>query len=424
MYSGLTTAQLEMLLAHELAHIKRHDYLINFLQTLIEIIFFFHPSVKWISKQAREEREYCCDDIAIHHCGNAVAYATTLTDAEMLRPHNIPQLAMAASGGNLKRRIFRAVGQQNCSPNFSGQWLVCFFSLFLISSILTSSAIGVTVNNSQTNTISKIELIEAPKTDKSVKLKIEQKSVNDKAETKLENKEVVSKKQVDSMKSDRPISIAVNSEPVILQKNTIKKKKQAISKSESPVTTKPSKNTQVDDKGSTVVVTHKTKTNTEKNTLIEKMERKNKPKNHDTKKIKLAKLDSKALQPSVKADTSVKISKAIEQDIKPLKTYPKLVEGEFPYYPSIANKRKLTAEVRVSFDVTESGRVRKIHFHNDVHRSFRKSIKSELKNWRFEPGKIDGKITRMKLTKIFNFGEPSGKGEKASPQTGSRIKRT
>ncbi|TDF35540.1 M56 family metallopeptidase [Alteromonadaceae bacterium M269] len=86
MIVGLTSVQLEMLLAHELAHVKRHDYLINFFQTLVEVLFFFHPCVKWISNRIRVEREYCCDDIAVGCCGNPTAYARALTNAELIRP--------------------------------------------------------------------------------------------------------------------------------------------------------------------------------------------------------------------------------------------------------------------------------------------------------------------------------------------------
>ncbi len=63
--TGLPEVQLELILAHELAHIRRHDYLVNLLQTLIETLFFYHPAVWWLSRRIRNERENCCDDIAI-----------------------------------------------------------------------------------------------------------------------------------------------------------------------------------------------------------------------------------------------------------------------------------------------------------------------------------------------------------------------
>jgi len=140
MVTGLNTAQLEMLILHELAHIRRHDYLVNFLQTLIELLFFFHPSVHWIGKQMRNEREYCSDDIAVEHCGDAIAYAHTLTDTASLCSknhfHTIPTMAMAASGGDLKARVLRLV-DHHCAPaNNTSKWLAAM-SLLLALALLS-----------------------------------------------------------------------------------------------------------------------------------------------------------------------------------------------------------------------------------------------------------------------------------------------
>jgi TonB family protein len=140
MVTGLNTAQLEMLILHELAHIRRHDYLVNFLQTLIELLFFFHPSVHWIGKQMRNEREYCSDDIAVEHCGDAIAYAHTLTDTASLCTknhfHTIPTMAMAASGGDLKARVLRLV-DHHCAPaNNTSKWLAAM-SLLLALALLS-----------------------------------------------------------------------------------------------------------------------------------------------------------------------------------------------------------------------------------------------------------------------------------------------
>lgn len=76
--SGIPQNQLEIILAHELAHIKQADYLINILQSIIEVFFFFNPAVWWISKTIRKEREYSCDDLAIEACGNSITLAKAL----------------------------------------------------------------------------------------------------------------------------------------------------------------------------------------------------------------------------------------------------------------------------------------------------------------------------------------------------------
>jgi len=104
--TGLSAEQLEALLAHELAHIRRYDYLVNLLQTTIETLFFYHPAVWWVSTQVRQEREHCCDDLAVAACGDVLTYARALTALEQLRGSE-PQLAVAASGGSLLVRIQR-----------------------------------------------------------------------------------------------------------------------------------------------------------------------------------------------------------------------------------------------------------------------------------------------------------------------------
>jgi uncharacterized protein (TIGR03435 family) len=106
---GLTPQQLEAVLAHELAHIRRHDYLVNILQMVAETLLFYHPVVWWTSKQIRRERELCCDDLAVRCCGDAVTYARALTSLEKLRVA-APSLAMGSAGGPLLYRIQRLLG--------------------------------------------------------------------------------------------------------------------------------------------------------------------------------------------------------------------------------------------------------------------------------------------------------------------------
>lgn len=145
MITGLTPAQLDMLLLHELAHIRRHDYLVNFLQTLIEILLFFHPCVYWVSKQMRNEREYCSDDIAVHHCGDPIAYAHTLADtASLCKKHRhmpIPNIAMAASGGDLKQRVVRLVDHHCTANGHSAKWLASIAAIATIMLLATKQLI-------------------------------------------------------------------------------------------------------------------------------------------------------------------------------------------------------------------------------------------------------------------------------------------
>jgi TonB family protein len=106
---GLTPQQLEAVLAHELAHILRYDYLVNMLQTVAETLLFYHPAVWWASARIRHERELCCDDLAVDSCGDALCYARALTRLERLRV-TTPRLALGSAGGPLLYRIRRLAG--------------------------------------------------------------------------------------------------------------------------------------------------------------------------------------------------------------------------------------------------------------------------------------------------------------------------
>ena len=107
--AGADWRTIEALLAHELAHIRRHDYLINLLQTAADTLLFYHPAVWWLSRQVRIERENCCDDIAATLCGDRILYARALIHIEELRAPR-RAFAMSAGGGSLAQRIQRLLG--------------------------------------------------------------------------------------------------------------------------------------------------------------------------------------------------------------------------------------------------------------------------------------------------------------------------
>jgi uncharacterized protein (TIGR03435 family) len=104
--TGLDPDQWTAVLAHELAHIRRHDYLVNLLQTAVETILFYHPAVWWVSRRIRQEREHCCDDLAVTACGSVQIYAGALARLEELRGVNV-EPAVAATGGDLLARVRR-----------------------------------------------------------------------------------------------------------------------------------------------------------------------------------------------------------------------------------------------------------------------------------------------------------------------------
>ena len=112
--TGLTPEQLEAVIAHELAHVKRFDVAVNFFQVIAETLFFFHPAVWWLNKRIRADREDCCDDVAIAECGGKVGYARALATMETWR--DVPDFAMAVTGSPVATRVARLLGisqQQN-----------------------------------------------------------------------------------------------------------------------------------------------------------------------------------------------------------------------------------------------------------------------------------------------------------------------
>jgi len=114
MFAGLSATQIESILLHELAHIRRHDYLINNLQRCVEALLFYHPAVWWISAVIRREREHCCDDLAVSISGDPHEYAHALAALEQKR---LSPAAVAATGGSLVKRIHRLL-----YPKTSGAW--------------------------------------------------------------------------------------------------------------------------------------------------------------------------------------------------------------------------------------------------------------------------------------------------------------
>jgi hypothetical protein len=120
----LSPAQVETLLLHELAHIRRHDYLVNLFQLALEACFFYHPLFWLFSREARARREYTCDDVVLRHTSDPILYAQTLTNLHISFVHNSNHFAMNATGkSNFTERILRIAGitpKRATRPN----WLI------------------------------------------------------------------------------------------------------------------------------------------------------------------------------------------------------------------------------------------------------------------------------------------------------------
>ncbi len=147
--SGLTAAQLEAVIAHELAHIRRYDTLVNLFQVGVETLLFYHPAVWWLGSRVRAEREHCCDDAAVELCGSPVTYAHALT--RMAESKAAPELSMAANRSPLVERIARLLGANNPAESLRGANLSAGV-LCLSAALLAGSALVGSVHQVQAQT--------------------------------------------------------------------------------------------------------------------------------------------------------------------------------------------------------------------------------------------------------------------------------
>lgn len=162
--TGLSPRQIEAVLAHELAHIHRYDYLVNLLQSLVDILFFYHPAIWYISAKVRTEREHQCDDLAIRLTGEPVEYARALAAVETLRMTPRPTLALAFGGGreNLLERVKRVLGiaEEQTSPGLSAVWLL--IGLLMVGSLAVGQKKTKAVDKEEIESrVEPIEVVEA-----------------------------------------------------------------------------------------------------------------------------------------------------------------------------------------------------------------------------------------------------------------------
>jgi beta-lactamase regulating signal transducer with metallopeptidase domain len=138
--AGLSPWQIEAIIAHELAHIKRWDSLVNAFQIVTETLLFYHPAVWWVNRMIRNEREHCCDDIAVEACGHAYDYARALAQLEESRSTSV--WAMAANGGVLTSRIGRLLGLKCATRNMSVAGMIVIVGLCIAGVLLAGTTVA------------------------------------------------------------------------------------------------------------------------------------------------------------------------------------------------------------------------------------------------------------------------------------------
>ncbi len=137
--AGLPAGYVSALLAHELAHVRRHDYLANILQGIAETLLFYHPGVWWVSEQIRAAREQCCDELAVRAGGDVLVYVKALAVIEQRRPPRLTP-ALAANGGSLVDRIRRLIEPSRAGrDNLPGPAAACAMTLLWCAGIAVAT---------------------------------------------------------------------------------------------------------------------------------------------------------------------------------------------------------------------------------------------------------------------------------------------
>lgn len=447
MLTGLTPAQLDMLILHELAHIRRHDYLVNFIQTLVEILLFFHPAVVWVSNQMRNEREYCTDDVAVQHCGSAIAYAHTLADTATLcnkhHSHSIPTMAMAASGGDLKQRVVRLVNQQHhcTNENDVSKWLASvtiiltivfasskqFLSLPYVDFSSGSISLYKSVNEIMLDNSADTRTLNLPENSFALKLLEEsgnQEKINDKPISTNTIKLMQKEKEIALVKKPASLVNIAKAHNVI---HSFKENSPEVA--EPPLATIANNKIESSTNFNLPVEEQSSQLNSVTQSISElAFERTDSTKkqssmtnpyagqvallinepalesNHNViKKSTINKLQTTL--PSKKIISTNTAVKAIEKaPIVVKKVSAELISSIEPKYPSTAKRKGIELEVKVDFIIDKNGQVKDLTFTNKGKVSyFRSAIRAAIEQWRFLPARIGDKAVDSNMTKIFSF---------------------
>ena len=464
---GLEKKQLELIIAHELAHIKRMDFAVNVIQSIVQICFFYHPSVHWINRVIRDEREYICDEMALKMAGNddqtKLNLAKALLNTEELREGNFSLIAVAASGGKLKHRISHILDAEyrpatSIKTIFAG--LIAFmFSVAAMASTLAfdsgsnlSAPVSPLVvdqvaarserklNETKLNaTERKSSKIDSPNTlpktfaKRPAQRLTDQVSPKARSETNV-NTNVLNAKTADtnakpSLVKRSPVLASVEQSKATTDKTVVKKMAIASVKKEAKFNTDNSK----------VESENASRTAERVNLKVTKIDKQPKAKIQIETPNFVEAQKEESLAPSVAILSKMPNKQAIEKKNenktnKPLKTAsldlssirdysdPKAIYTPYPKYPRRAWSRMISQTVRVEFVINEQGKVNDIKTVGRVDKDFSREIRRKLRKWRYEPAIDNGRAISHVTSLEFVFEAPQ-KEKIILTTTGSRISR-
>lgn len=418
---GLEKNHLELIIAHELAHIKRMDFAVNLLQSIVQIGLFYHPIVFWINKVIRDEREYICDQLAINVLGNddnaRISLAKALLGTEELREGNLSLVAVAASGGMLKHRISHILDSQY-KPATSLRSIVVGFFVFMFSFAALSTTVNFSKEFSGEYEITgneylsdEVNLSFAPETKGSVNIQstsivpsqefLEKSElgfalIQSNNEIDSESKDamiipakVIDAKDVSNISRVPVLKVQNESNPVLLAENIVKASKSIKDPNVVPI-----------------------------NLQSKSFKTISKELHADMSK-------SFSEQYSLPVSIPVPTRKRERVAILDLPSVDKLIEPKaiytpYPKYPRRAWSRMTNQNIRVDFVIGPNGEVGSIKVEENADRDFTREIYRKLKKWRYLPATKAGVKVAHATTLDFSFEAPQKERIRIF-STGTRI---
>lgn len=396
--AGLPTRQLEMVLAHELAHVRRLDHLVNLCQTVIETVLYYHPVVRWVSRRIRFERENACDDLAVAATDDRLAYVEMLASLEKLRFRG-PRLALAVHDGQILSRIRRLVerGGPDRQLGLTGPFLLAGL-VVLATAGLQLVEDEASVPSTQT-TAESVPAVQAATPVPLVR--------NDEPATTTP----ADPAQVVSERADRDRGSqgsAITEQPPALTGAAPAPTSQAAARPPASDDTPERSAVESEPPGLPRMETDRLPPASEMLEFPEGRE--------------LAMVERPALiAPRLPEPPSRRTLPVAE----PTLSGGKLIERVEPDYPRSARQRGLNGSVKVAFLVTPDGGVREIKVIDESPRGldFAESAREAIERWRFEPFRQEGEPVERHVQMEISFDLGDEKQHECRSVLGSRIPR-
>lgn len=434
--AGLSPRQLELIIAHELAHIHRADYLVNLLQVIIETVLFYHPAVRWMSNRVRQERELCCDDAVIATCGDTLTYAQALTQLEVQRQAGF-QTALAASGGQLSQRIYRMLDGPVPRRN-TLVWAMSLVVGLAAGSMALAAQLALTSSANQD-----IEPVASATPS----------AVETRAPARTAPPEAVSAgagpARADEPETVRPEPVprSVNEGPAAQTSNTANRADQGTGSRNpdaAPVESTAAPSASNDPAPGQVAAADARRDDAEDaarpaagqapaRESLEARDRSGPQTSGSPDASDLAALDPLA-DTGDRGGETTRLASAARPDSKAAEpARPEVRGGEAlhvaaPQYPRRARVRGLQGSVAAEFTIGRDGRVKDVAVTDSSPAGvFDRAVIRALKDWRFEPMTRDGERVTRRVSKVFEFnieGEPRETtqiSDECDPVTGTRI---